>query len=256
MQLEHRFTVPAPIDVAWEALNDVESVGSCFPGATVTSVEGEEFAGTCKIKLGPISMQYAGSGKFVERDESAHRAVIEAKGKDKRGNGTAAMTVTTRLAAEGDSTTVAIDTDLHITGKPAQFGRGVIEDVSNKLLGQFTQCLESKIGAQDDRGAEAESAPVTVPESGSSVASGVDEETGAQSGAATAPAAAESPRAGAGAGASASAGSAGSSSDRSSTGAAALDLGRTVLPVVARRYGAYAVGVLALLLILWRILRR
>ena len=97
MQLEHRFTVPASIDVAWDALIDLESVGSCFPGATVTSVEGDEFAGTCKIKLGPISMQYSGSGKFVERDESSHRAVIEAKGKDKRGNGTAAVTVTASL---------------------------------------------------------------------------------------------------------------------------------------------------------------
>nr|MDQ4007892.1 SRPBCC family protein [Actinomycetota bacterium] len=154
MQLEHRFTVPAPIEVAWETLNDLESVGSCFPGATVTSVEGDEFAGTCKIKLGPISMQYAGSGRFVERDEDARRAVIEAKGKDRRGNGTAAVTVTASMTAQSDaSTAVAVATDLNITGKPAQFGRGVIQDVSDKLLGQFTQCLESRIGSADDAGA-------------------------------------------------------------------------------------------------------
>jgi uncharacterized protein len=246
VQLQHQFTVPAPIEVAWEALNDVESVGSCFPGATVTSVEDDEFAGTCKVKLGPISMQYAGSGKFVERDPSAHRAVIEAKGKDKRGNGTAAVTVTTQLSAEGDSkTVVAVDTDLNITGKPAQFGRGVIQDVSNKLLGQFTDCLESRIGVQDEKGADAESAPVTVPESGSAVASGVDSEAAAQPGAETPPAAAEMPTTGA------------TTAGRTeSGGAAALDLGRTVVPVLARRYAPYAIGVLAVLVLLWRVLRR
>ena len=235
MQLEHRFTVPASIDVAWEALMDLESVGSCFPGATVTSVEGDEFAGTCKIKLGPISMQYSGSGKFVERDESSRRAVIEAKGKDKRGNGTAAVTVTASLTAESEErTAVAVDTDLNITGKPAQFGRGVIQDVSDKLLGQFTECLESKIGAADAQGAAAESAPASVPESESAAAS-------------TAPPTAASrepepePRAA-------------QRSEQSDS--SALDLGATVLPVLAKRYAPYAVGALVVLFVLWRILRR
>ncbi|HWL99493.1 MAG TPA: SRPBCC family protein [Nocardioidaceae bacterium] len=235
MQLEHRFTVPASIDVAWEALMDLESVGSCFPGATVTSVEGDEFAGTCKIKLGPISMQYSGSGKFVERDESSRRAVIEAKGKDKRGNGTAAVTVTASLTAESEErTAVAVDTDLNITGKPAQFGRGVIQDVSDKLLGQFTECLESKIGAADDQGTAAESAPASVPESESAAAS-------------TAPPTAASrepepePRAA-------------QRSEQSDS--SALDLGATVLPVLAKRYAPYAVGALVVLFVLWRILRR
>jgi len=246
VQLQHRFTVPAPVETAWEALNDVKSVGECFPGATVTSVEGEEFAGTCKIKLGPISMQYAGSGKFLERDESAHRAVLEAKGKDKRGNGTAAVTVTTVLTPEGDGrTAVSVDTDLSITGKPAQFGRGVIQDVSDKLLGQFTSCLESKIGVSDDSGAAAESAPAAVPESGSTT------EAAAQPGTETPPSAPPS------AAEPASSGASGAGSHAAtSQPASALDLGATVLPVLARRYGPYALGALAVLLVLWRVLRR
>ncbi|MGH3356956.1 MAG: SRPBCC family protein [Nocardioidaceae bacterium] len=227
MELQHRFSVPASVDVAWEALNDLEQVGSCFPGAVVTSVEGDEFAGTCKIKLGPISMQYQGSGRFVERDEAARRAVIEAKGKDKRGNGTATVTVKASLTSESDErTAVAVDTDLNITGKPAQFGRGVIQDVSDKLLGQFAGCLESKIGAGgvQDQGAAPESAPASVPES--DTASGTP---GAQSG---------------------------SASGSEPPAAAALDLGATVLPVLVKRYAPYAVGTLLVVLILRKLRRR
>jgi len=238
VQLEHRFTVPASIDVAWEALMDLESVGSCFPGATVTSVEGDEFAGTCKIKLGPISMQYSGSGKFVERDESSRRAVIEAKGKDKRGNGTAAVTVTASLTAESEErTAVEVDTDLNITGKPAQFGRGVIQDVSDKLLGQFTECLESKIGAADDQGAAAESAPASVPESVPESAEPAAASTAPPTAASREPEPREAQR---------------SQQSESS----ALDLGATVLPVLAKRYAPYVVGALVVLFVLWRIIRR
>ena len=83
MELTHRFTVPAPVAETWAAFNDIESVAGCFPGATVTSVEGDEFTGTCKVKLGPIALVYTGSGSFVERDDAAHHAVIEAKGKER-----------------------------------------------------------------------------------------------------------------------------------------------------------------------------
>jgi uncharacterized protein len=267
VQLEHRFTVPAPIDVAWETLNDVEGVGSCFPGASVTSVEGDEFSGTCKVKLGPIALQYSGSGKFVERDAAGHRAVIEARGKDRRGNGTATVTVTTVLTEEaGERTAVAVDTDLSITGKPAQFGRGVIKDVSDKLLGQFVQCLESRIGEQEDRGAAAESAPVTVPESGSDLAAEKARDTGrptprpAPEGAAI-----SGPEAGPGSAATMPAAPPSpppppaSQSRRTKAGpepAESLDLGATVLPVLAKRYAPYAAGVVVVLLLLWRLLRR
>lgn len=149
MELHHEFTVPADADVVWDVLLDLERVGGCFPGATVTEASDDGFAGTVKVKLGPIALVYAGSGTFLERDPSAHRAVIEAKGKDKRGNGTAGATVTLQLSPDGDGTRVAVDTDLAITGKPAQFGRGVMQDVSDKLLGQFVGCIESQFDPPD-----------------------------------------------------------------------------------------------------------
>ena len=135
------------MDDAWATFMDLERVGSCFPGATVTSVDESGFAGTVKVKLGPIALQYAGTGQFLERDDAAHRAVIEAKGKDKRGNGTAGATVTVQLAPSGEGTRIDVTTDLSITGKPAQFGRGVMQDVSDKLLQQFVQCIEGQFAA-------------------------------------------------------------------------------------------------------------
>lgn len=146
MELRHTFTVPASPETTWALLTDLQQVGGCFPGATVTETDGDTFAGTVKVKLGPIQMQYAGTGAFLERDDTAHRAVIEGKGKDKRGNGTAGATATLSLTPEGDGTSVEVITDLTVTGKPAQFGRGVMQDVSDKLLGQFVACLESSLG--------------------------------------------------------------------------------------------------------------
>ena len=147
MDLTHSFTVPAAVDDAWATFMDLEQVGACFPGATVTSATDDGFEGTVKVKLGPIALVYAGSGTFTERDDTAHRAVIEAKGKDKRGNGTAGATVTFELSDAGEGSTRAqVQTDLAVTGKPAQFGRGVMQDVSDKLLGQFIACIEGKVG--------------------------------------------------------------------------------------------------------------
>ena len=145
MDLTHRFTVPVPIDDAWAHFNDIASVAECFPGATVTSVEGDTFAGRVKVKLGPIALVYNGSGTFTEKDEATHRMVVDAKGKDKRGNGTAGAGVTMTMTEAGTSTDVEVVTDLAITGKPAQFGRGVMQDVSDKLLGQFVACLEQRL---------------------------------------------------------------------------------------------------------------
>ena len=145
MQLRHSFTVPASVAETWAAFGDITSVAECFPGAAVTRAEGDDFEGTCKVKLGPISLVYTGSGRFTSRDESAGVFVLEAKGKDKRGNGTAGATISATLTAAGSGTAVEVLSDLQITGKPAQFGRGVIEDVSNKLLQQFVTCLESKL---------------------------------------------------------------------------------------------------------------
>ncbi len=155
MELVHRFTVPSSVDETWAAFMDLESIAPCFPGATLSSVDDDEFTGSVKIKLGPISMLYNGTGRFVERDEAARRAVIEAKGKDKRGNGTAGAKVTAQLSADGDGTAVEVSTDLSITGKPAQFGRGVIQDVSDKLLGQFVDCIAGKLGPETGKHAAA-----------------------------------------------------------------------------------------------------
>ncbi len=152
MELTHDFTVPASIDDAWATFMDLERVGSCFPGATVTSVDESGFAGTVKVKLGPIALQYAGTGQFLERDDAGHRAVIEAKGKDKRGNGTAGATVTVQLAPSGEGTRIDVTTDLSVTGKPAQFGRGVMQDVSDKLLQQFVACIEGQFAADEPAG--------------------------------------------------------------------------------------------------------
>jgi carbon monoxide dehydrogenase subunit G len=159
MDLTHRFTVPVPIDDAWAHFNDISSVAECFPGATVTSAEGDTFHGSVKVKLGPIALVYNGSGTFTEKDETAHRMVVDAKGKDKRGNGTAGALVTMQMTAAGGSTDVEVVTDLAITGKPAQFGRGVMQDVSDKLLGQFVACLEQRL----EEPTPAAAAPVETP---------------------------------------------------------------------------------------------
>ncbi len=145
MELTHRFTVPTGIEETWAHFEDIAGLATCFPGAQVTSVDGDTFAGSVKVKLGPIALVYNGSGTFVEKDDTAHRFVVDAKGKDKRGNGTAGAKVTLSMAESGTSTDVEVLTDLAITGKPAQFGRGVMQDVSDKLLGQFVACLEQRL---------------------------------------------------------------------------------------------------------------
>jgi carbon monoxide dehydrogenase subunit G len=145
MQLEHQLSVPAPIDVVWPALLDPERVAPCVPGATLTGVDGDSFTGTVKIKVGPITLLYKGTGQFTEQDEQARRAVLKASAKDTRGNGTVSATVTLTLAEDGDRTSGVVATDLSITGKPAQFGRGMIADVGGKIIDQFTACLSEKL---------------------------------------------------------------------------------------------------------------
>jgi uncharacterized protein len=173
MELHHRFTVPAGVEETWAHLNDIEGVAGCFPGATVSEADAESFKGSVKVKLGPIALVYNGTGTFVEKDEVARRMVIDAKGKDKRGNGTAGATVTATMADTGSGgTEVDVTTDLSITGKAAQFGRGgVIKDVSDKLLGQFVACLEQRLGST----AEAPSPAATPPPPGAAAAAPVAE---------------------------------------------------------------------------------
>jgi carbon monoxide dehydrogenase subunit G len=145
VQLEHEFSVPAPPDVVWAAVIDPERVAPCMPGASLTSVAGTRFTGGVKVKLGPVSLTYKGSGEFLATDEQARKVVIKASGKDARGNGTAAATVTVTLTPEGEGTKGTVVTDLTVTGKPAQFGRGMIVEVSGKLLDSFANCLAGKL---------------------------------------------------------------------------------------------------------------
>jgi uncharacterized protein len=173
MKLEHNFTVPVPVGQAWEVLLDLHRVAPCMPGATLTGVEGDEFTGNVKVKLGPIMLTYNGKGRFVERDEAARRVVIEASGRDTRSAGTASATVTAQLTEEGEATRVDVVTDLSITGKPAQFGRSMISDVSAKLLGQFAECLAGKLGeSQTAAAAPAATAAPGAPAAAGAAAAG------------------------------------------------------------------------------------
>jgi|HubBroStandDraft_2_1064218.scaffolds.fasta_scaffold41581_1 carbon monoxide dehydrogenase subunit G len=148
MELEHSFTVPVPMERAWDVLLDVERVAPCMPGASLDSVNGDEIAGRIKVKVGPISMTYAGNAKFTERDKAAGVVTLEASGKETRGAGTASASVRSELTADGDQTHVTVHTNLNVTGKPAQFGRGVMVEVGGKLIGIFADNLAAMLAAE------------------------------------------------------------------------------------------------------------
>lgn len=147
MELEHSFTVPVAEDRAWDVLLDVERVAPCMPGATLQSVDGDEIHGSIKVKVGPITMTYQGTARFTERDPAAHVITLEASGKETRGAGTASAKVRSMLEGKGDETHVVVHTTLNVTGKPAQFGRGVMTEVGGRLIGIFADNLASMIGA-------------------------------------------------------------------------------------------------------------
>jgi carbon monoxide dehydrogenase subunit G len=150
MELEHSFTVPVPMERAWDVLLDVEKVAPCMPGASLDSVTGDEIAGRIKVKVGPITMTYAGNAKFTERDKDAGVVTLEASGKETRGAGTASASVRSQLLAEGDTTHVTVHTNLNVTGKPAQFGRGVMAEVGGKLIGIFANNLAAMLAAEPE----------------------------------------------------------------------------------------------------------
>jgi carbon monoxide dehydrogenase subunit G len=155
VELNHDFTVSVPIDQAFAVLTDLERIAPCMPGAQLQEVEGDEYRGVVRVKVGPITTQYRGAARIVERDAKAHRAVLRAEGRETRGQGTATATVRADLRSEPSGTRVHITSDLDVTGKVAQFGRGVLSEVSEKLLGQFVQDLEQTVLAGFD-GASAE----------------------------------------------------------------------------------------------------
>jgi carbon monoxide dehydrogenase subunit G len=159
VEFEHEFTVPVGVDQAWRTLLDVERVAPCMPGATLDSVKGDDMVGTVKVKVGPIMMTYHGTARFEEKDEQEHRVVLTASGRETRGTGTARATVRSQLHDEGDHTRVVVATSLAVTGRPAQFGRGVMQEVGGKLVGQFAQALATQVMG----GPSAEAAPSAVP---------------------------------------------------------------------------------------------
>jgi len=157
MELDHSFTVPVPPDRAWEVLLDVERIAPCMPGATVEEFDGEVVTGRIKVKVGPVSLTYRGTAKFTERDPDARVVVADASGKETRGAGTASATIRSSLEPSGEGTRVSIHTTMNVTGRPAQFGRGVIAEVGGKLVEKFAENLAQMIsdGAVAPDGADA-----------------------------------------------------------------------------------------------------
>jgi carbon monoxide dehydrogenase subunit G len=245
MKLENEFTVPASIDEAWQVLLDVERVAPCLPGATVEPAGDGEFNGTMTVKIGPITARYKGSVRIQEADEPGRRAVMRAQAKDARGQGTAAATITSTMepAPEG-GTKVKVVTDMRVTGPAAQFGRGVMQDVSAKMMRQFADCL-----AQEMQGSPAapEPAPApveTAPSAGGEVLTP-----------AAGPAEATLPSAGGEVPAAAAAEQLASEPPKARPTPEVLDLGEVSRDAVLKR-AAPVVGGMLVLLILLRIIRR
>src|SRR3954447_23225315 len=162
--MENEFTVDAPVEQAWETLLDLERITPCLPGAALEEESGDEYKGTMTIRLGPVTQKYNGTVSFEETDEESRRAVLKADGKDARGQGTASATITSTLSEEDDGTKVRVETDMHLTGRAAQFGRGVQQEVATKLINQFAECLEKEIMGENTRDEPDQSEATEEPE--------------------------------------------------------------------------------------------
>jgi carbon monoxide dehydrogenase subunit G len=263
MELTHSFTIPIGVDQAFEVLSDVERIAPCMPGATIESVDGRDFTGRVKVKVGPMQITYRGKARYEELDAEKHMAVIEARGQETRGSGTANATVTATLTEKGDETEVMVVSNLSVTGRPAQFGRGVMNEVGAKLLGQFADCLSERLSGGDeiDSAEDEDTTELTTPVAASNGSSaGVSEQkmteaagaaspqpaTGAEAAAAAPPPLADAP----------------SEARQPSTARApretytpprdeAIDLFDVAGPSIAKRLAPVAVVLLVILLI-WR----
>lgn len=159
MELTNEFTVDVPVDQAWAVLTDLERIAPCMPGARLQEVQGDDYLGTVRVKVGPVTAEYRGKAQFLERDAASHKAVLRAQGRETRGQGNASATIRAQLQPSGSGTHVAVTTELSVSGRVAQLGRGVLADVSNKLLGQFVEQLESTVlGAREPDASDAPSA--------------------------------------------------------------------------------------------------
>ncbi|MFG2550945.1 SRPBCC family protein [Streptomyces sp. NPDC048581] len=159
MELHHEFTVPVPVDEAWRTLLDIEHVAPCMPGASVEEYDGKTVTGAVKVKVGPITVTYKGTAVFEDQDETAHRMVLLASGRETHGQGTARATMTGTLSEHDGGTAVSVRTDLTVTGRPAQFGRGVMAEVGDRLVGQFAACLSERLAEPAGSAAVAEEQP-------------------------------------------------------------------------------------------------
>ncbi len=250
MELTNEFNVNVPVDEAWDVLTDVTRIAPAMPGAKLETVEGDEYRGVVKVKVGPVTAEYKGAATFLERDPLSHRAVLRAEGRETRGQGNATATITATLVAEGTGTRVSVVTDLSITGRAAQFGRGVLADVSNKLLGQFVSSLETTVlGGGGRSGGAASSSAVDGHDRGDQAGDGPADEG-------------DGPRRGAVVGVT-EVGNGGASGDGAGQLGVApgvpgqerevvpVDLVRVVGPVVVKRFLAPVVALLAVL-VFWR----
>jgi carbon monoxide dehydrogenase subunit G len=228
IELRNSFSIPAPLDEAWRVLLDIERIAPCMPGASLDARSGDEFEGSVKVKLGAMVITYRGKARIVEQDDATHRAVIEASAKEARGSGTAKATVVANLRPGGEGTEVEVLTSLHVTGKPAQFGRGVMAEVAERLIGQFSDRPREELVT--DRTAAPAAAAAVSPDGGPTA----EPAQGAPAPAAEAPSQARPSRAARGS-------------------EEPIDLLAVAGAPVARR-AAVAVGVLAVLLILVRAL--
>ncbi|MCH9679286.1 MAG: SRPBCC family protein [Actinomycetia bacterium] len=230
MQLENSFTVPSDTETAWQTLLNVEAIAPCMPGATLESVDGDDFSGNVKVKLGPVSMVYGGTASFLSKDESRHTAVIKGTGKEKRGTGTAQANVSLVLTAEDESRTrVDVTTDLMITGKAAQFGRGVMQDVASRLVDQFASNLETVIAARSGgTDSSAADGPSDDPAGGGDSAA-----VGTSEGSAAPPASPPAPI----------------------QQAEALDLGSVAAAPVLKRVVPVAIGIVVVVALIWWVVR-
>ena len=226
MKLENEFTVDAPLDEAWEVMLDLERVTPCLPGATLTEQEGEEYKGKMTVRLGPVKQEYNGTVKFEETDEESRRAVLRADGKDQRGQGTASATITSTMNEENGGTKVHVETDMQLTGRAAQFGRGVQQDVAEKLLTRFADCLEKEILGENTR-EEEDSEPAAASANGSAESEESEES--------------EEPPV---------------RKIQQESEVEPLDLGAASYEAVLKRIAPVAVGVMALLIIVWLARRR
>ena len=199
MEMDHSFTVPVSPDRAWDVLLDVERIAPCMPGATVDDFDGEVVTGRIKVKVGPVSLTYRGTAKFTERDPDARVIVLEASGKETRGSGTASATVRAALEPEsgGEATSASMHTTMNVTGRPAQFGRGVMVEVGGKLVEQFAQNLRQLIaeeGASGGSNATATADEASADQAADTTATG-ETGPGSTQPSATIPAAAATPAA-------------------------------------------------------------